>query len=242
MGRVEVVRCGTGRVRVGPWRGHPHIALLAPLPGQSPSTNDVIDVVEGLWRQGYHEVLTSALAAGEQGLYLSAGFEVHERLHLLRHPLRTLPEAPAVRLRRARRSDRSRVLDVDTAAFSSFWRLDEVGLRDALVATPSVRFRVASGRRRTAGSAPVSGYAVWGRAGTIGYLQRLAVDPRSQSRGVGSALVADGLRWCARRGCSEALVNTQEHNLAALGLYEKVGFQRQEHGLAVLRRTVTPVL
>ena len=52
---------------------------------------------------------------------------------------------------------------------------------------------------------PVSGrplvvaYAITGRAGDIGYLQRLAVDPDHHHRGIGSALVLDSLGWARRR-------------------------------------------
>jgi ribosomal-protein-alanine N-acetyltransferase len=243
MGRAEVVRCGTGRVRVGPWRGHPHIAHLSPFPGRPPDEGAVAEVLRGLAGQGYREVLTSALARAEQDAFLSAGFEVHERLHLLRHDLRPehLPPATAprarVRLRRARRADRPRVLGVDSDAFTAFWRLDETGLVDALSATPVVRFRVAPEARRS-----ISGYAVWGRAGPVSYLQRLAVDPDHQGRGIGTALVVDGLAWSRRRTVDHVLVNTQEENATALALYEKLGFERQAHGLAVLSRSLDDVL
>lgn len=237
MGRAVVVQCGGSRVRVGPWRGHPHIAHLSPFPGRPPSEPALREVLSELAAQGYHEVITSALAEGEQEPFRRADFDVHERLHLLRHDLRAERGAPpraAVRLRRARRTDRARVLRVDADAFTAFWRLDETGLVDALSATPSVRFRVAPGTRRE-----VIGYAVWGRAGAVAYLQRLAVAPDVQRRGVGTTLVRDGLAWARRRGVDHVLVNTQEDNATALALYERVGFRRQDHGLAVLSRSLT---
>lgn len=234
-----MVQCGSGRLRVSLWRGHPHIAHLAPVPGRGPSEAALAEVLDGLARQGYREALTSALTVTEQESFTRAGFVVHERLHLLRRELRdhSLPtthdEGPRTRLRRARRGDRPRVLDVDRDAFASFWRLDETGLVDALSATPTVRFRVAHGRR-----SEIRAYAVWGRSGPVSYLQRLAVAPQHQGHGIGTALVVDGLAWSRRRGADHVLVNTQEENAAALGLYERLGFRRQEHGLAVLSRTL----
>ena len=72
----------------------------------------------------------------------------------------------------------------------------------------------------------VVGYAVTGRAGTRGYLQRLAVAPATTNgRGIGTALVVDGLRWLRRWGAKEVLVNTQEANEAAVQLYEPLGFE-----------------
>ena len=47
----------------------------------------------------------------------------------------------------------------------------------------------------------------------------------------------DGLGWLARHGASQAIVNTQEHNVDALALYARLGFRREPHGLAVLARS-----
>jgi ribosomal protein S18 acetylase RimI-like enzyme len=187
--------------------------------------------VEELASSGYASVLTGALAAPDQMPFLQAGFEVHERLHLLVRALDDLPRVAPADLRRAHHADRPRVLAVDAAAFPSFWRLDASGLADALAATPSARFRVAT----EAPSGSVVGYAVTGRAGPRGYLQRLAVHPDSQRAGLGAALVVDGLRWLRRWGAKEVLVNTQEENHAAVRLYEALGFHQRPEGLAVLR-------
>jgi ribosomal protein S18 acetylase RimI-like enzyme len=123
------------------------------------------------------------------------------------------------------------VLAVDGAAFAPFWRLDRAGLAEALQAVPTTRFRVTPGR-----GGPVAGYAISGRAGRQGYLQRLAVDPAHQREGAGAALVADALHWMNRRGVARAIVNTQLGNDAALALYGHLGFRLQPSGLAVLRR------
>src|SRR5690606_35000452 len=110
-----------------------------------------------------------------------------------------------VRIHRARRRDRPAVLRVDQAAFEPFWRFDADGLHDALTATPVSRFRTV----RLDG---VAGYAVTGRSHDQGYLQRLAVDPEQQGKGLGRALVLDSLSWLRRRGAIRAMVNTQESN------------------------------
>ena len=86
-----------------------------------------------------------------------------------------------------------------------------------------------------AAATDVVGYAVTGRAGPRGYLQRLAVHPDHQRAGLGGALVVDGLRWLRRWGAKEVLVNTQEGNEPAVRLYEALGFQLRPEGLAVLR-------
>jgi ribosomal protein S18 acetylase RimI-like enzyme len=84
----------------------------------------------------------------------------------------------------------------------------------------------------------IVGYAVAGRAGPRGYLQRLAVAPSQAGRGVGSALVVDALVWMRDHGATRAVVNTQVVNERALALYEHLGFVRQPSGLAVLTRAL----
>jgi ribosomal protein S18 acetylase RimI-like enzyme len=231
---LGVVRWTTGRLRIGPWHDEDGVASVAPVGDGGDLQPDAVD--EALVRladAGYHTAITSAVGPVEARAFLLAGFEVHERLHLLARDLRNLPAAPPAALRRARRRDHDRVLEIDRAAFDDFWRLDRSGLVDALDATPASRFRVAVS---PADDERIIGYAVCGRAGRRGFVQRLAVDPGEQSRGVGTALLVDGLGWLRRRGATRAVVNTQESNEGAVRLYERLGFDRQPGGLAVLRK------
>jgi len=110
--------------------------------------------------------------------------------------------------------------------------LDDAGLTDALTATPHTRFQVVVDRN----TLRVVGYAISGRSGRNGYLQRLAVDPSEQGRGLGRWLVMDGLRWLSRWRADQCVVNTQWGNDVALSLYERVGFRRLPQGLAVLHK------
>ncbi|HEX4866877.1 MAG TPA: GNAT family N-acetyltransferase [Acidimicrobiales bacterium] len=222
-----------GRLRTTTWRGDPSTAQL--VARGRPSTRALEDALAELAQSGFATVVTSALSPAEQAPFLDAGFTVHERLHLLRRGVERPPRPPAdVALRKARAEDRPQVLAVDGAAFLPFWRFDQAGLDDAVAATPSARMRVAL----RAGADEVVGYAITGRAGGRGYLQRLAVSPDCRRAGIGTALVADGLRWLRRWGAREVLVNTQEGNQAALALYDALGFTREPGGLAVLARSL----
>jgi ribosomal protein S18 acetylase RimI-like enzyme len=231
-----VVRRGSERLRVGPWRGDARVAFVSPLAdGLPPTTAMVQHACSILHERGYESVLTGALNERERGGFEAAGFEPREHLHLLAHDLRDVPRVADRHLRRARHGDRPRALAIDAAAFPAFWRLDADGLREAIDATPVARFRVAVGR----GGGPrddVVGYSVTGRAGSRGYLQRLAVDPLAQGEGHGAALVVDGLRWLRRRRASQCVVNTQAGNERALDLYQRLGFVLQPSGLLVLAR------
>jgi GNAT superfamily N-acetyltransferase len=187
--------------------------------------------LEILAARGVARVVTGALTPAEQAGFLAAGFEVEERLHLLGvrlgPDLPPLPAGPA--LERPGRRRRQEVLAVDNAAFPSFWRFDERGLADALAATPRTRYRVAVDP-----DGKVTGYAICGRAGSRGFVQRLAVQPAVQRSGVGRRLLLDGLHWLRRRGVTRAVVNTQIGNEAALALYRDVGFTDEPAGLSVL--------
>lgn len=234
---AEVLQWGFERARTGAWRGDGRVAYLAPLPpAGTPSVDFLHRCLDTLTARGFTQVVTSALVPAEQGSFLRLGFEVYERLHLLSHDLDDVarPEREAASLlRRARRPDWPAVLAVDAAAFAPFWRLDMGGLGEALDATPSTRFRVASAGRR---DGPVLAYAVTGMSGNQGYLQRLAVHPSYRRRGLGRALGLDGLRWLRRKGAAEAVVNTQLGNEAALSLYLSLGFRPEPVQLSVLHR------
>ena len=224
------MRWGTDRLRVGAWRGDARVAYIAPLADGAPAPVDAVRrCCEVLGGRGFHEVITAALGPAESRGFIEAGFQVRERLHLLAHDLLNLPPAPTASLRRGRRIDRGSALDVDARSFDTFWRLDDGGFDEALAATPSSRFRIAVDGQH------VIGYAVSGRAGPRGFLQRLAVDPAHQRHGLGRALAIDALRWMKRRGVDRAMVNTQERNDGALALYQHLGFRLQPGGLAVLQ-------
>ncbi|MEO9223386.1 MAG: GNAT family N-acetyltransferase [Acidimicrobiales bacterium] len=227
-------RPGAAQLRTTAWRGRADVALVVPVPeGPPPDERAVRACCDRLAAQGVTHVLTGALNPDEQHGFLAAGFVEHERLHLLIHDLWALPDVrTSARLRRARRTDRAEVVAIDRRAFQDFWQLDEAGLLDAVAATPTARFRVG-----TVGS-DLAGYAICGRAGTRGFVQRLAVDPAHRGIGLGAAMVADGLWWLRRHGAQEAMVNTQVGNDRALHLYGSLGFRLQPVGLTVLTRSL----
>ena len=238
MRRTDTITGHADRMRIGPWRGDPALALLSPTPGSPPSSDALNRALTSIANAGYRAVLTPALTFTEQPVFLDHGFSVRERLHLLRHDLFALPSAsaPSTQLRRGRARDVGAVLDLDGLAFDSFWRFDLNGLLDARHATPRSRFRVACIGDR------VVGYHVAGVARRLGYLQRLAVHPEFPGNGIGTALIGDALQWCRRRGCESVLVNTQEINQRALALYRHLGFSDEPTGLAVLTLNVSESL
>jgi ribosomal protein S18 acetylase RimI-like enzyme len=209
--------------------------VLSGLPGAPLATASFVQYCLGeLERQGWRRVVTGAIGPLEQAAYLAAGFEVEERLVLLSLALDDPPpRRSGQRTRRVGRRHIGEVLAVDRAAFDEFWRFDEANLADALAATPSARFRRFANIERDVG-----GYAVCGRAGRRGYVQRLAVHPDQQGRGAGRALLGDGLSWMHRHGVNRVFVNTSPTNTSALALYRSSGFVEEQIGLAILSRPV----
>lgn len=221
---------GGHRLRVVPWQGQPTVALVGPARARrAPTHPEIVRCIEDLARRGVVRAVTPALSAYEAEPFFQAGFESHEELHLLARYIDEAPPAPTHRLRHGRPWHRKRVLDIDARAFETFWQFDKFSLKEARRATPSNRFVVATEPEG------VMGYAVTGKAGGRGYLQRLAVDPDAHGRGIGTSLVRDSLRWLQRRGVGMALVNTQQRNTRALELYERLGFVPQREGLLVLQ-------
>lgn len=228
---VDVLRWGRERAKTGSWRGEAEVAFLNPLPDAPvPSAEFLRRCLDTLTERGFTQVVTGALSPLEQVGFLAAGFDIAERLHLLALDLTTGLEAtpPGPPTRRVPRRRRAEVLAVDGASFSAFWGFDAGGLHDALEATPQTRFRMIE----LDGS--VCAYAICGRAGARGFVQRLAVSPGHRREGFGRRLLVDGLHWMRRHGVRSAVVNTQLDNTVALTLYRDVGFRPEPTGLSVL--------
>lgn len=232
-------RTTSRRLRVAPWQGDPYVALVGPLKtGRPPSVAEIRQCMAVLRKRGVDRAVTPALSPLEAEAFFQAGFGLFERLYLLSCPIgsATVENIRAetnsdsqVRLSAGRPWHDRAVLGVDARAFKGFWRFDRLSLTEAKTATPSKRFRVAKL------DGQIVGYAITGRAGRRGYLQRLAVDPTVQGKGIGKLLVADSFEWLRKRGVDLSLVNTQETNTTALGLYESIGYRKQPDGLLVLR-------
>ena len=228
--KTQSIRLHGGVARVAAWHGRTDVANVALQCRGAPSVPEIELVIDELRAAGYRAALTNALAPGASLPFVDCGFEVRGRLHLLSLDFSTLAgPASTRRTRRATAADRPAMLAVDAAAFDPFWKLDDVGLDQAARATPRSHLRVDRGDG-------VSAYGLFGRAERVGYVQRLAVHPDAQGRGLGHALLRDGLRWMRLRGARSAYVNTQDDNDRALQLYERAGFRRLPVGLCVLGR------
>jgi len=233
---ATLLHVGEYVARVRPWPGEPGAVQLVTVDQSSPPVEVVRRWLDELTEAGVRTVRTGALGPTVTEPYLENGFGVRQELALLHHDLsgvrgRVVP-CESLMLRRGRNADLVAAAHLDGRAFGPLWAMDVTGIADARVATPHHRFRIA------ADGVDVVGFAVSGRAGRHGYLQRLAVDPAQQGRGIGRALTMDALRWARRHRCASVLVNTHVENEVALGLYDALGFRRMSYGLVVLERVL----
>ena len=223
------------------------LATLMPEAGRAPlsgaflrlAVEAAVTLADGVALRISSPAVTPAEARG----FADAGFVTTSELHLLTHDL-TGSARPAassgVRLRRGSARDTPEALRVDAAAFAPGWTMSAHGLANARNATPITRLRVATVQGRDRAYPQLAGYALTGRAGRRGYLQRLAVDPTHHRKGIGAALVLDAIRWSRRRGVHHLVVNTQVGNEPALALYRQLGFTESDARLYTMELQ-TPV-
>ena len=181
---------------------------------------------------------TPAITRAESTGYAACGFETISVLRLLTHDLERLRELPrgGVSTDRTRMSRIGACVDVDRLAFGADRCFDRLDLLAALDATARTRFRIVPTPGDSATPRQLAGFAITGRAGPRGYLQRVAVDPAHAGHGLGTALVVDALRWCRARGVAKVVVNTGTDNERALALYRRLGFVDTPLDLLLMER------
>ncbi len=176
---------------------------------------------DALAAEGYATIRSGALSVRQAEQAGRAGLVCVQELSLLELVGPLAAARPRHRTHRLRGVHLGACAAIDEAAFGTRWTLDAPMLADVRRATPAHRSRFV--RHATTGHAP-AGFLISGRAGRLGYVQRLAVDPRAQRHGLAHALVADALRWMARAHVHRVYVNTHVDNAAALALYRRHGF------------------
>ncbi len=234
----SVVQASGGTVRswrMRQWPNDPTIAHLIFLDHQTvPTGDDLAAAVEHAEAKGARAIRTSAMFPASADVVIDAGFAPIDRLALLHlrlddvvierlgKPTRRVRTMPVWAFRHA--------ADVDQQAFGPMWGNDATSLRDIRSATPVHRARlIRSGRS-------LAGFTLSGAAADSGYLQRVAVAPSHRRRGIAHDLVVDSLRWMHADHRARCLVNTGVENVAALALYERLGFERLRDVLTIAER------
>jgi ribosomal protein S18 acetylase RimI-like enzyme len=228
------------RARLGCWPYDDRVAHLVLLDHHMvPNATDVAGWIDDAKRSGATTVRTGALFPNATAAFLDAGFRVADTLALLicelgdrRRNVEPPAERSRIRVRRLRPAMLADAAAIDRRAFSAPWANDVAALGDIMTATPYHRARSVHLDGR------MVAFSISGRAGSAGYVQRLAVDPSARRRGFATLLVDDALRWMQRRGVERAMVNTAVDNERALALYRSASFEEQPGSLLILERTL----
>lgn len=175
-------------------------------------------------------VLSPPLPRGAGSSWRQAGFQPYLTLDLYRRDLEQALAKPALDIHPTSNPNWSELAALDRGAFDELWRMGALGLAEAHAAASKSTVLIA----QTEGGA--AGYSIAGVGATIGYLQRIAVGPEAQGRGVGRSLVRAAMLWMRGRGAHTCLLNTQPDNAAATSLYRSEGFISDQSRLDVLRR------
>ncbi|CAB4362794.1 unannotated protein [freshwater metagenome] len=218
------------------WSFQPTTAQLVMYQQRSlPSTDDLQRWSMELAGIGFTRVRTTAVTGGAIPRLESVGFTVLQELMLLEHHTTRGAQRrvvdPGIPSRRLLIAERRQASLTDQAAFGREWSLDDIAIHDVCTATPRHRARAIGD--------PLSAYAITGRDGKQGFLQRLAVEPSMHRQGLGLALVLDSLAYLSRWRVTRTLVNTPVDNDGALALYERVGFRPLAERLRVYERDLT---
>ena len=169
--------------------------------------------------RGFEEVVSSPVPDGQVDKWTSAGFEPYAAFDIMRASLNETVAIPDLEI--SVLTDRNQALAIDRSAFDPEWRYSQAGLEDSIEATSSSELL---GHPSEGDGGNSLGYAVVGRAGPQGFLQRIAVDPNFQDRGIGRSLVRAAKQWARNRGASIMVLNTREDNDGAHHLYRSEGF------------------
>ena len=173
---------GWYRAAVRPWNEDIPMAHLRMERGGAGFLGDCAQALLGL--PGLTGVLSSPLLPAARHPWEEAGFTLHARLLLLRRELNGLAP-PEHQVESGDRRDLSEALALDRAAFEPFWRLDLLGLREAMAATPRSAVHLV---RRPGGA--LTGFAITGVGSPLAHLQRLAGAPGWPAPGGGGGAAA----------------------------------------------------
>ena len=228
------------------WRGDEAVGVLAasaPLNGASwlrlAAVTDRISarsMLKMLWKSLVTEMMRKSIALAAVLVmddwladYLpNLGFEHQEDVITLARTkgARIRSKPPAVTIRPAYSEDIHEIAIVDHMAFPIPWQLSQAELYQAR--RLSAFCTVALDK-----NGEIIGYQLSTYHQKNGHLARLAVCPRIQSRGVGSALLNDVIDRFAQRRIYTMSVNTQASNYRSRHLYARYGFQRTGYDLGV---------
>lgn len=231
---LDGTRPGPPFALVGNWRSRPDITALWHVKGEGGLKKRLVKTAASRsFDNGAESFVTKPLGEYEAEEYAEWGFEPAYRIVLLDRQLRHCPVSisaqTGVEIIRYKKRYLEDVLSLDATAFDDFWRLDA----RTLEAIADTCYHNAFLLARRGGE--ILGYAIGGANGRFGYLQRLGIHSGHQGSGVGELLARHMVSALHGLGATSLMVNTQEENTAALGLYRKLGFETTPDRRLIMR-------
>jgi ribosomal protein S18 acetylase RimI-like enzyme len=227
-GRIYYLQDGHGSRRpfilVGNWRSRSDITALWHIKGEGAIKKRLVTSAAACsFDAGSNVFVTKPLGDYEAEEYGKWGFEPAYGIVLFEKQLRREPVKTSmqdgVEIVRYKKRYLGDVLRLDATAFDDFWKLDARTL-EAIATTCYHNVFLLALR-----GGEVLGYTVGGANGRFGYLQRLGVDSAHHGEGLGEALASHMMSTLQGMGATSVMVNTQEENVSAIGLYLKIGFE-----------------
>lgn len=208
------------------WRNRDDVAQLVEATTRRGQARLVSAVVERAREWGYRQVvLGDEVMNANRKLYSGLGFAHLERVIILRRPLKhadNLPDisgVPAVEMRRAVYADVAALVRVDNDSFPWLWWNSRREF-EAYIDMPGVHIYLAYLDGEPAGYTSFTLYDDWA------HLDRIAVAPGSQGRGLGAAQLAYVLRLMKATGAAHVALSTQLSNTQSHKLYDRFNFTR----------------
>jgi mycothiol synthase len=159
-----------------------------------------------------------------------AGMHVGRTLHQMRRPLPTGIEVPAATRDFVPGTDDASWLSVNNRAFADHgeqggWTLETFCQRQGEDWFDPAGFRVHDIDGRMAAFCWTKVHPATATDPEIGEIYVIAVDPDFHGRGLGKQLTLAGLEHLSSRGISTALLYVDADNVAAVAMYERLGFK-----------------
>lgn len=219
-----IISSGWSKASARPWSDDPATTLLRLIRG---SSGFLSAATAHLLSLGSETVLSPPLYRSATAVWQRSGFEKRHRLEILERALGVPTPRPETPITSTVEPPWPEIVTLDHDAFQDMWRMNEIGLREALTSTRAATVLLAGEER-------VDGYALVGAHLGVSYLHRIAVAPSSRGRGIGADLVRSALLW-ARGTLSRVMVlNVQPGNESARRLYQREGFTATGHDLHLL--------
>ena len=232
LGRASKFRLtigGTGEfVEARPWRNRTEILEVLELTRGPTSMRLVNDLSRRFADQGGQLVLLyRRLFSSNEAVFRHAGFGLLEEIvEMASARSWSADYRPGLAISFGRERDPARLLAIDREAFSWLWRNSEDEMTDYL-RQAEVRVFAASA------NGGLAGYVTYTMHRDFAHIDRMAVLPDQQGRGIGKALMSWSLEDIREAGRENVILTTQRANTRSQNLYRRFGFTETRRGYSI---------